>query len=169
MTETATRPDELVRTIYRSFNERRFGEAKRLVAEDARTTSFALGRTLHGPEGFVQSMEHWVQAFPDAQMEIRNVIAAEAYVVVEFVVRGTHRGPLDLPGGPIPATGGSVEVEYCDLWQIEDGTVLDHRSYFDAATMMRELGLLPVIPHDEIEEIGTPAERPLLEPPPAAP
>ena len=71
------------------------------------------------------------------------MIGSDDYAVVEFVGRGTNTGPLATPQGEIPATGRAIEIPFCDVHRIEDGKITNGRSYFDMATMMRQLGLLP--------------------------
>lgn len=67
-------------------------------------------------------------------------------MVVEFMGRGTHTGPLHTPTGDVPATGRRVDLPFCDVHRIEDGKITNGRSYFDLATMMRQLGLMPEVP-----------------------
>jgi predicted ester cyclase len=82
---------------------------------------------------------------PDCKVEVSNVVAGEEWTVVEFVGRGTHTGPLVGPTGPIPATQKKLELKVCELLRIKDGQINLAHTYFDAATMMRQLGLLPPI------------------------
>lgn len=71
------------------------------------------------------------------------MIGSDDYAVVEFIGRGTNTGPLATPQVEVPATGHKVEIPFCDVHRIEDGKITNGRSYFDMATMMRQLGLLP--------------------------
>jgi predicted ester cyclase len=75
--------------------------------------------------------------------EIVEVSTGEDLVVVEFVGRGTHDGPLKGPVGEIPPTGRRVEIRFCEVHEIWDGKIVRFRTYFDPATMMRQLGLMP--------------------------
>jgi limonene-1,2-epoxide hydrolase len=43
----------------------------------------------------------------------------------------------------VPPTQNSEEVSFCDVYEIRDGRVARWRTYFDAATMMGQLGVLP--------------------------
>jgi len=131
----------IVNQMYRLFNERKLEEASRLVAADGTWTNVATGLTLRGPEGFVQTAQGWLRALPDARVEIRRQTIGESSVVTEFTGRGTHDGPLDTPNGSIPATGKPIEVEFCEILTLRDGKVVEARNYFDAATLLRQIGV----------------------------
>jgi ketosteroid isomerase-like protein len=57
--------------------------------------------------------------------------------------RGTHTGPLVGPADAIPATGPSFSYPFCDVLQARDGTFIAHRIYWDNATFLGQLGLMP--------------------------
>jgi len=80
-------------------------------------------------------------AFPDGTVEITNVIAAGDWVVVEFTNRGTNTGPLRSAVGEFPPTNRRIEVPYCSVMQIQNGKVMSGRDYYDARTILHQLGL----------------------------
>jgi ketosteroid isomerase-like protein len=47
------------------------------------------------------------------------------------------------PAGEVPPTGRTVDFTVCEVWQIRDGKVTSLHNYQDAASLMRQLGLLP--------------------------
>jgi steroid delta-isomerase-like uncharacterized protein len=111
-----------------------------MIAEDVEWTTVPTGETFRGHEGFRQFMEGWSDAFPDGRAEDTNVYVGEDFAVTEFVGRGTHTGTLRTPAGEIPPTERSVEWPLCEVYQIRDGKIVRGRTYFDAATLMDELG-----------------------------
>ena len=111
-----------------------------MIAEDVEWTTVPTGETFRGHEGFRQYMEGWSDAFPDGRAEDTNVYVGEDFAVTEFVGRGTHTGTLRTPAGEIPPTERSVEWPLCEVYQIREGKIVRGRTYFDAATLMDELG-----------------------------
>lgn len=111
-----------------------------MIAEDVEWTTVPTGETFRGHEGFRQFMEGWSDAFPDGRAEDTNVYVGEDFAVTEFVGRGTHTGTLRTPAGEIPPTERSVEWPLCEVYQIRDGKIVRGRTYFDAATLLDELG-----------------------------
>ncbi|HEX8648646.1 MAG TPA: ester cyclase [Thermoleophilaceae bacterium] len=78
-------------------------------------------------------------AFPDQANEPLAFHHSEEAVVVEFLLRGTHRGPLR----GLPPTGRSFECRMCALFLFDpDGDrIVGERVYFDQATILRQLGV----------------------------
>jgi steroid delta-isomerase-like uncharacterized protein len=132
----------LGRKLYEElWNARDFDGMTRYASEDVECTLVPSNTTMRGRKGYRDFCEGWATAFPDGRVEIKRVTASDDGVVVEFVGRGTHTGPLVGPAGTIPATGRKCELPLCDVLEIEEGAVRRLRSYYDSATMMRQLGL----------------------------
>lgn len=134
----------IARTIYESFNNRDFDRAASLMANDVEWRDMPTGEVWHGPNGFKQSFQRWATAFPDGKCEITNLVCAGDWCTVEFIGRGTNTGPMAGPTGEMPATGRRVEVPFCDVFEIKNGKVTRGHSYFDMATMLQQLGLMPM-------------------------
>ena len=92
-----------------------------------------------GRDAAREYMQVYVNAFPDLHFEIEREFAAGDYTVVCWKSSGTHRGPL--PG--IPATGRSGSVRGCNVLRIGNGRITQAWTYWDGATLLRNLGVLP--------------------------
>lgn len=134
--------EKLARSLYDMFNQGDIDGMVAHAADNVEVVGVATGLTLHGPEGMRQYSQGWASAFPDAQIEITNVVAGENGAVIEFRGRGTHTGPLIGPQGEIPPTGKLVDIAFCDVYKFKDGKFTSLHSYFDTATMMGQLGLM---------------------------
>lgn len=133
----------LARELHQAFNDRNFARVDDLAEQDVEWENVATGETFSGPEGIKQFMQGWVAAFSDANTEIVDLHAGDDFAVIEFVGRGTHDGTLHGVAGGIPATNRSVDVQFCEIYHVRDGRVASGRTFFDAATMMGQLGILP--------------------------
>jgi steroid delta-isomerase-like uncharacterized protein len=78
-------------------------------------------------------------AFPDQTNQPLAFHHSDEAVIVEFLLRGTHEGPLR----GLPPTGRSFECRMCALFLFEpDGDrIVGERVYFDQATILRQLGV----------------------------
>jgi steroid delta-isomerase-like uncharacterized protein len=132
----------LARRIYQLFSDDKLDQVLELVSADAETVLIPFGQTFHGRDGFRQFMQGFKGAFPDIRITITNQVATEESVVSEFTARGTHTGPLLTPAGEIPPTGRTVDFIVCEVWRIKHGQVASLHNYQDAASLMRQLGLL---------------------------
>jgi steroid delta-isomerase-like uncharacterized protein len=134
----------VVRAHYDAFNRRDVEKSKTLVTDDVKFTNIPFNVDFTGPKGYREYLDNWTTAMPDAKVEIVNVIANADWVAVEFVGRGKHTGPLAGPDGPISATYKQLDMKFCELLRLRDGQIAEARVFFDAATMMRQLGILPL-------------------------
>ncbi len=112
-------------------------------AADSTFTNVPLGMTLPGAEGYKQFVMFFAEAFPDSIVEITNLFASEDQVVLEYTGRGTNTGSLHLPMGDVPATGRHAELRICDVSHFRNGKIVSYRSYYDAMTLLQQLGLVP--------------------------
>jgi steroid delta-isomerase-like uncharacterized protein len=94
--------------------------------------------------------QHWMflmgmtTAFPDNQFEFTRTIATGDYVVVHWTVTGTHNGPLPTPtGDSIPATGKKVVLKGSSTFELRDGKLTREWGFFDNASILAQLGLMP--------------------------
>ena len=127
---------------YELWNQRDFDGAAALVDEGADIVETPTDEKFRGPQGSREENEKWAAAFPDGRVEIREAIASDEAVALELTFRGTNTGPFATPAGELPPTGRAVSFDYCTLWRVEKGRIVGGRHYYDAATVMRQLGLL---------------------------
>lgn len=127
---------EIVRTPYEAFNDRDFERVSAIVAPDAMVANVVTGERYEGPAGFRQYLQTWASAFPDARLEITNIVAGEHGAAVEFTGKGTNTGPLMTPIGEIPPTGRRGEQRFCDVYEITDGKISGVRTYFDVVSLL---------------------------------
>ena len=76
-------------------------------------------------------------AFPDQSNEIRHIHRSDDAVIVEFDLMGTHLGPLR----GVPATGRTFRCQMIAVFVFEGELIVNERVYFDASTMLSQLGL----------------------------
>jgi steroid delta-isomerase-like uncharacterized protein len=81
-------------------------------------------------------------AFPDQRNELIALHHSDAGVIVEFDLKGTHEGPLR----GIPATGREFTCRTAAFFLFEGDVLVCERVYFDAATIMSQLGLIQPAP-----------------------
>lgn len=100
-----------------------------------------------GPAGSDEEaayLQGFIDAFPDLHFDLTHKIAQDDVVVINWVVTGTHDGPLRTPsGGSVPATGRKGSVPGSNTIEFKDGKVVSNRSYWDMASLLAQLGLMP--------------------------
>ncbi|CAN5781803.1 hypothetical protein BH24ACT25_BH24ACT25_04650 [soil metagenome] len=100
------------------------------------------GDVFDGEEAVRRYFEDSRTAFPDQRNELIALHHTDAGVIVEFDLKGAHRGPLR----GIPATGKEFTCRTVAFFLFEDDRLVCERVYFDAATILGQLGLVQPAP-----------------------
>jgi steroid delta-isomerase-like uncharacterized protein len=90
-------------------------------------------------EGGKMFLGGFLNAFPDSQITIDDMIAEGDRVVTKKTFTGTHTGEF----GGIPATGNSVTLQYVDILRLRDGKIIEHWLCMDQLTFLQQLGAIP--------------------------
>jgi len=136
----------IVRAHYDAFNRRDIDKSLALVTDDVKWMNIPFNVNYTGRAGFREFLDNWTTAMADCKVEIVNLVAGDEWSVVEFIGRGTHTGPLAGPQGSIPATRNKLELKCCEVLRVKDGQIAEGHVYFDAATLLRQLGVRELAP-----------------------
>jgi steroid delta-isomerase-like uncharacterized protein len=97
-----------------------------------------------GREAIGAFFEEADKPFSDIRFEVSRLIEEGNVLVAEWVWGATNTGPLTMPDGTeIPATHKAVELPGVSIVSVRDGKITSHRDYFDSASMIGQLGLIP--------------------------
>jgi predicted ester cyclase len=96
-----------------------------------------------GPQAIKEYNQNWVNAFPDARVEAKQIFSQGSTVIVEGVFTGTHDGTLKTPMGDVPATGRKVKGDFVQIFEVDRGLVRRNHLMFDQVQLMTQLGMAP--------------------------
>jgi len=131
----------IVREISNSFNDRDLYGCVERYAAHAEWTDAPAGTVLRGREAIRKWLEGWIVAFDDVKAENIRIRSQGTFVTAELNARGTHTGTLRTPAGEVPATGRRVDLAICQVFELHEGLVLRGANYYDAATLLSQLGI----------------------------
>jgi steroid delta-isomerase-like uncharacterized protein len=132
------RREAVVREHMESENRHDFDITLRTFARP-RYELMATGEVYDGEEEVSRYYQASRASFPDQRNEVRAIRHADDAVIVEFDLLGTHRGPFR----GIPSTGRAFRCPMVALFLFEGDRIVCERVYFDSASILRQLGLLP--------------------------
>ena len=130
---------EALDIVHRFFDRFAAGEmdaADELFADDC---AFVM------PMGPMTKAEHrgMGEAFrvgiPDGHMVVDHALDHGDEVFLEGRFVGQHTGDLASPGGTLPASGRKLELRFADYFKTAGGKVVEHRTYFDQASLLQQL------------------------------
>jgi steroid delta-isomerase-like uncharacterized protein len=78
-------------------------------------------------------------SIPDFKVELTRRFVANTSAGMEWVMSGTHKG--DFPG--MPATNKQFSIRGVTVVEVRGAKIRRNSDYWDAATVMRQVGLLP--------------------------
>ncbi len=137
-----TSPEEnkaLVRRFSNEFKNRaNHGIVDELFAPDFQH-HFKDPRLPRGREGMKLLGKLVVNAFPDVQTQIEDLIAESDRVVERTNARATHKGEFN----GVPATGRPVNWSEIHVYRIDNGRVAELWSEIDFLGIMAQLGAIP--------------------------
>src|SRR4051794_11697447 len=88
-----------------------------------------------GTEEVERYFEETRRAFPDQRNELLALHHADDAVLVEAVIRGTHKGPLRT----LPPTSREDQLPLLAIFMFEGEKLECERVYFDQTTVLRQL------------------------------
>jgi len=100
------------------------------------------GRAL-SPEDIKRYVASLFAAFPDIRFTIEDAVEEGDRIALRMTVRGTHRGDLLSPIGPLSPTGRSVSYTGMEWFRVASGKIVEVRTYWDYLSLLRQLGALP--------------------------
>lgn len=138
---TSTRQNKaVVRQFVDAWNEADFEVIDEIVAAEAEHHDPMDPPDLPtGPAGEKQLIETYQSAFPDATLEIEDMLAEGDEVAVRWTGTGTHEGPFM----GVEPTGEQVEIVGFEINRIEDGQIAESWVLFDALGLLQQLGAGP--------------------------
>jgi steroid delta-isomerase-like uncharacterized protein len=138
-----TDAERLIESWVRVWSSHDPEEVVALFTDDCVYEDVTFGVVLHGRDELRSFAAGAFAAVPDIAFELKSRFVAGSSAGLEWVMRGTHRG--DFPG--LPATGKRFSsIRGATILQLHDGRIRRNSDYWDAATFMRQVGLLPSPP-----------------------
>ena len=138
-------PRELTNAITTAYNAHELSKVVQFFKPDIVLITPDAGE-LKGREQAAEYHRTFLQAFPDATVEVVAKHDAGDTTIDEWIFYGTHTGPLQVPSGEtIPATGKRISVRGVDVVSYAGGAVARHHMYFDQVQFLTALGLMPVV------------------------
>ena len=134
---------ETLGRLAQAINERDWDGARSLLTDDVEFVDVAAGVSTQGVEAFFGYVQVWTGAFSNMALEVRSLVGDEQHAAAEIVGGGTHDGPLMTPGGEVPATGRDFREPFVWFADMADGKVARLGDYYNAMSVMAQLGLTP--------------------------
>lgn len=125
----------LVRESVEAFNADDANKLLTIVAPDIVIHYAEMPEPLHGRDTWQHGFELIKRAFPDLEIHVDDVVAADDKVAVRLTLNGTHRGEFQ----GIPATGRTISYVSHEFYRVQDGLFAEEWICSDMATLFSQL------------------------------
>ena len=129
---------EVLRAVHEAFNNRDWQAMRGLVDPELVWVDHPRGLTVKGFDEFLGWCQEWVSGMSDARVDEPRYIGAETRAITQFQGRGVNDGEL----GPAHATGKAMDLAFCTVVNVEGDRMTTGEIYYDALTMMAQLGVI---------------------------
>jgi steroid delta-isomerase-like uncharacterized protein len=138
-TDTSRANIELMRNAFAAMNRKDLDACVALLTPDFSINLAGAPYAMSGPRAWRRNAEILFSAFPDIQLHVEDMFAADDKVAVRVRLKGTHTG--EFLGNP--PTGNKIEYESNELYRIADGKFTEEWICSDMLTLMSQIGAIP--------------------------
>jgi steroid delta-isomerase-like uncharacterized protein len=141
--KSSSKNEKVIRELYRIAEVKDSKTFISMFTPDVYFWDVSAGVKYYGND-IGKTVDIYATAFPDMHRELLEFFVKddENVVIVELTLNGTHKGPLVLPAGTIPATGKVMNAPCCDVFYLEDGKIKAFHCYNEGTIIFAQLGVL---------------------------
>ncbi|QHS59710.1 nuclear transport factor 2 family protein [Chitinophaga agri] len=140
---TQSTNEQIVRDLYQAAEVQDAKLFASMFTPDGYFWDVSAGKKYYG-EDIGLTVDIYAKAFPDMHRELLKVYVQDEQnmVMVELTLNGTHKGPLMLPSGTIPATGKTINTPCADFFLLENGKIKSFHCYTAATILLKQIGIM---------------------------
>jgi steroid delta-isomerase-like uncharacterized protein len=130
--------EKMFREYLAAWNAHDLDKIVSFFSEDCVYENIPRGQTYRGKDELKPWAKGVFDAMPDFKLDVTSLFASDDWAACEWVMTGTQTGALP----DLPATGKSFSVRGASIAQLKDRKILRNADYWDAATFLRQLGVM---------------------------
>jgi steroid delta-isomerase-like uncharacterized protein len=120
---------------FAAWNAHDLDKLASFYTSDVTYEDVTFGITAHGSEELKKMVQGFYDGVPDLKLELVDCKADENGGWVEWTFSGTDKG--------LYKTGKKFSVRGASVFQLRGGKFSTNKDYYDAATIMKQVGALP--------------------------
>ena len=130
---------KLVKDAWDAFNQHDAAKATSYYAENAVFIDYGSPKPDTGTAQIQRINQMYITAFPDVHVSFEGEVAHGDIVVTQWHAVGTNAGPFM----EMPATNKRVDLHGCAVFHVVNGKIVHQWQYWDHASLMQQLGMMP--------------------------
>ena len=143
ISNSGSKNEKVIRELYRTAEVKDTKAFVSLFTKDGYFWDVSAGVKYYGND-IGKTVDIYAAAFPDMHRDLLELFVKddENVVIVELTLNGTHKGPLALPAGSIPASNNVINAPCCDVFYLENGKVKAFHCYTAGTILLGQIGAL---------------------------
>jgi SnoaL-like domain len=140
---SSSKNEKVIRELYRTAEVKDTNAFVSMFTADGYFWDVSAGVKYYGND-IGKTVDIYADAFPDMHRDLLEFFVKddENVVIVELTLNGTHKGPLALPAGKIPASNNVINAPCCDVFYLENGKVKAFHCYTAGTILLAQIGAL---------------------------
>jgi len=121
-----------------------FQEGELKVADEILAPTFVFHSPVgegKGPDEAKQLATGFRTVFPDLAIDHKDAVAAGDTVAIRWTASATHQAEFE----GVPATGKPIHFSGIDMYQVEDGKLVEAWIEFDRGNVLQQMGARPPV------------------------
>jgi steroid delta-isomerase-like uncharacterized protein len=128
--------NRFVQLVFAAWNSHDPDKVVTYYTEDIVYEDVAYGAVNHGRAELRKFAAGFIDAVPDLKLEMVSSSIHNGHGVAEWVLSGTDKG--------LYKTGKKFSVRGASVFEMRGGECASNKDFYDLATIMRQVGVLPV-------------------------
>lgn len=128
---------DAAKKVFTALEEKKEADFLGAITDDMEHDGLFHLETTKGKDEAKKFMKSFTTAFPDAKFEVKRTISIGDYVLVESILKGTHKGAL----GKIAPTKKPIALHLADVMKVKDGKIARVWTYQNGLELQDQLGL----------------------------
>ena len=133
---------ELHKKAHELFNARDWDGLKGVLTDSLNYEDHPRGLSMKSGDEFMAWAKEWTTAFSNARVGNPRYIDGGDWSICCFQAQGVNDGPM----GDVPASGGTMDMPFCEIFHWTNGKADRAEIYYDQVTMMTQLGVMEAQP-----------------------
>jgi len=137
---TTDRKAALAEQWIAAWNSRNPDQLLHIFTSDVFYEDVAFGEANHGSAELRKYAADYFEAVPDLELKLLHASIHNGHGTIEWLLTGTDKGMFK--------TGKRFSVRGVSVIDVREGKIFRNLDFYDAATIMRQVGLLPAATTD---------------------
>jgi len=136
----ATDAKKMIGDLLSAMNSHNTDRAVSFWTDDCIYENWAHEIVKHGKKELTDMLSSQFVDFPDIKFELTSSFTAGDWAGIEYIISGTF---ANNSSPAVPATGKTFSVHAASIIQLHKGKISRLSDYFNLATMLQQVGLMP--------------------------